>query len=138
MRLSKARREVVTALMKDTIFEAAGSVLQQHGVGGITMDRVATTAGLAKGSLYNYFEDKDALLTFVYGRLVEPFLEAIEEIAQGGLPAPEKLEQILRIALERSDKHKAIIRLLAETSQEHLEIKKRNRPRFSAGSHVDF
>ena len=29
MRLSKARKEFVTAMMKDTIFEAAGSVLER-------------------------------------------------------------------------------------------------------------
>ena len=130
MRLSKARKEFVTAMMKDTIFEAAGSVLQEHGVGGITMDRVATTAGLAKGSLYNYFEDKDDLLRFVYARLVEPFLQEIEEIGRGPLAALQKLDRILHMALERSEKHRMIIRLLAETGQDRHEIKKRTRPRF--------
>jgi AcrR family transcriptional regulator len=130
MRLSKARKKFVTAMMKDTIFEAAGSVLQEHGVTGITMDRVATTAGLAKGSLYNYFESKDDLLRFVYARMVDPFFQAIEEIAQAELPAPRKLDRILCTASERGDQHKAIIRLLAETGQEHYEIRKRTRPRF--------
>jgi AcrR family transcriptional regulator len=129
MRLSKARREFVTAMMKDTIFEAADSVLEQHGVGGITMDRVATTAGLATGSLYNYFQDKDDLLQFIYARLVEPFFQAIEEIAAGNLPAPRKLEKILRTALEHSAKHKGVIRLLAETDQDH-KVRKSTRPRF--------
>ncbi len=128
MRLSKARKELVTAMMKDTIFEAAGSVLEQHGVHGITMDRVANVAGMAKGSLYNYFHDKDDLLQFIYARLVEPFFQAIEEIAADQLPAPKKLEKILRTALERSGRHKAIIRLLMETGQEH-EVRKSMRPR---------
>ena len=128
MRLSKARKEYVTAMMKDTIFEAAGSVLEEHGVHGITMDRVANVAGLAKGSLYNYFHDKDDLLQFIYARLVEPFLQTIEEIAAEQSSAPEKLEKILRTALESSDKHKAAIRLLMETDQEH-EVRKSVRPR---------
>jgi AcrR family transcriptional regulator len=130
MRLSKARREFVTTMMKDTIFEAADSVLQEHGVNGITMDRVATTAGLAKGSLYNYFADKDDLLQFIYTRLVEPFCQTMEEIADGALPAPRKLEKILGMALERSDKHKGVIQLLAEMGPEHHEIKQGIRPRF--------
>ena len=95
MRLSKAKREVVSAVRKDTIVGAAGSVLEEHGVDGMTMDRVAAVAGLAKGSLYNYFEDKDDLLRFVYARLIEPFLLSIEEIAHGELAAPEKLERIV-------------------------------------------
>ncbi|MEN6459545.1 MAG: TetR/AcrR family transcriptional regulator [Thermoguttaceae bacterium] len=130
MRLSKARKEFVTAMMKDAIYKAAGSVLQEHGVNGVTMDRVATTAGLAKGSLYNYFEDKDTLLGFVCDRLVEPFFEAIEEIGQSELPASQKLAKILRTSLQYSDEHKAIIRLLAETRREQHEIRRRTRPRF--------
>ena len=129
MRLSKARREFVTAMMKDTIFEAADSVLERHGVKGITMDRVATTAGLATGSLYNYFQDKDDLLQFIFARLVEPFFLAIEEIVAGDLPAPRKLEKILRTALDRSAQHKGVIRLLAETDQDH-KVRKSTRPRF--------
>ena len=130
MRLSKARNEFVTAMMKDTIFEAADSVLQQHGVGGITMDRVATTAGLAKASLYNYFEDKDDLLRFVYARLVEPFFPAMEDIAYGDLPAPRKLEKMLGMALEHSEKHKGVIRLLAELGQETQRDQERYSPAF--------
>ena len=101
MRMSKARKACVSAMMKDTIFEAATSVLEQHGVGGMTMDRVATTAELGTASLYTYFRDKDELLQFIYARLVDPFFQAIEEIVNADLPSPQKLERILRAALER-------------------------------------
>jgi AcrR family transcriptional regulator len=129
MRLSKTRREFVTSMMKDSIFEAAGSVLLEHGAGGLTMDRVAATAGLAKGSLYNYFEDKNELMRFFYSRLIDPFLQKIEEIAQSDVPTPRKLESILRMALDRSNKHKAIIRLLIDSNPEFYEAKIRTRPR---------
>ncbi len=128
MRLSKARKACVTAMMKDTIFEAASSVLEQHGASGLTMDRVATTAELATASLYNYFHDKDDLLRFIYARLVEPFFLAIEEIAGADLPAPQKLERILRTALEHSHQHKGLIRLLVESNQES-HVRRSARPR---------
>jgi AcrR family transcriptional regulator len=128
MRLSKARKACVTAMMKDTIFEAANSVLEQHGTGGLTMDRVATTAELATASLYNYFDDKDDLLRFIYARLVEPFFLALEEIVGAGLPAPQKLERILRTALEHSHQHKGLIRLLVESNQES-HVRRIARPR---------
>ncbi len=118
MRLSKARKEFVTAMMKDTIFEAAGSVLAQYGASGITMDRVATTAGLATGSLYNYFEDKSDLLRFIFARIVEPLLQAIEEVVKADVPAPQKLEQIVRAAVDHGVTHKGLIRVLASSDQE--------------------
>ena len=128
MRLSKARKEIVTAMMKDTIVEAAGSVLEQHGVGGMTMDRVATTAGLTAGSLYNYFRNKEELLQFIFDRLTDPLLQSFEETLKSDLPAPQKLEAILRTVLERSSQDKGLIRLLAESGQDR-HIKRTVRPR---------
>jgi AcrR family transcriptional regulator len=128
MRLSKARKEAVTAVIKDTIFEAASSLLEQHGVGGLTMDRVATTAGLATGSLYNYFQDKDDLLRFFYLRVVEPLFQAIEEGADADVPAPQKLEQIVRAAVDHGVTHKGLIRLLVSSAQES-EVRRTARAR---------
>jgi AcrR family transcriptional regulator len=128
MRLSKARKACVTAMMKDTIFEAASSVFEQLGTSGLTMDRVATRVGLATGSLYNYFEDKNELLRFFYARLVEPCFQAIEETADMELPAPQKLEKILRTAWEHAIQNKGLIRLLAGVDQGN-QIRKDLRPR---------
>lgn len=128
MRLSKARKDIVTAMMKDSIFEAAVSVFEQHGVGGMTMERVAATAGLAAGSLYNYFRSKNDLLQFVYARLVEPYVEALEAIVESRTPAPQKLEEILRSTLKRSTQQKGLIALMAESDQQ-CQMKRQVRPR---------
>jgi AcrR family transcriptional regulator len=128
MRLSKARKEIVTSVMKDTIFDAADSVLERHGVGGMTMDRVAATAGMTAGSLYNYFRNKDELLQCVYARLVEPFIQLLEEVAATDLTAPQKLEKIIHQGLERSFQQRCFIRLLAESEQESY-VRREVRPR---------
>jgi AcrR family transcriptional regulator len=128
MRLSKARKEIVNAVMKDTIVEAAGSVLEEHGVDGMTMDRVATTAGLTAGSLYNYFRNKDDLVRFICERLVEPFFQMLEEIAATDMPAPKKLEKIVFSGLERGSRDGALIRLLRDSGRE-TEIRLKARPR---------
>ncbi len=129
MRLSKARRKCVTAMMRDTIFEAASSVVDKHGTAGLTMDRVASTVGLATGSLYNYFEGKNDLLQFFYTRLVEPFFQPIEEIARAELLAPQKLEKILHAAWEHAVKYKGLIRLFVAGDQ-RAAIRRDTRPRF--------
>ncbi len=128
MRLSKARKECVTAMMRDTIFEAASSVVDKHGTAGLTMDRVASTVGLATGSLYNYFDGKSDLLQFFYTRLVEPFFQPIEEIARTELSAPQKLERILHAAWEHAVKYKGLIRLFVAGDQ-RAAIRRDTRPR---------
>jgi AcrR family transcriptional regulator len=113
-RLSKARKELLTAMMKDAIFEAAVSVLSEHGVNGMTMDRVAAAAKLAKGSLYNYFRNKNDLIHFIYRRIVDPLSQAIEEIVQDDLPAIEKLEKTLATLYEHFVKQGGIYGLLVK------------------------
>jgi AcrR family transcriptional regulator len=127
-RLSKARKEMLTTMMKESIFEAATSVMSEHGVDGTTMNRVAEAAEMAKSSLYDYFPSKDELLEFVSERLEAPFLQAIEETVRTSLPAPRKLERLLRIAFETGTKHKSIVRLLMHTGQDY-RVKQRTRPR---------
>ena len=127
-RLRKARKEMLTAMMKESIFEAATLVLSEHGVQGTTMNRVAEAADLAKSSLYDYFPSKDELLEFVCDRMITPFLQAVEETLHLEMPAPQKLERIVRIAFETGAKHKAILRLLVYSDQEY-QVRRRARPR---------
>jgi AcrR family transcriptional regulator len=126
-RLSKARKAMLTTMMKESIFEAATSVLCAHGVDGTTMNRVAEAAELAKSSLYDYFSSREELLEFVSDRLVTPFMQFVAETVRADLPAPKKLERVLRIAFEDSIKHQAILRLLADSDQD-WQLRKRTRP----------
>jgi TetR/AcrR family transcriptional regulator, cholesterol catabolism regulator len=127
-RLSKARKAMLDSMMKETIFEAATSVLCQHGVVGTTMNRVAEAANLAKSSLYDYFDSKEELLHFFSSRIVEPCCQAYETIAKMDISAPQKLEQILRTAWEHAVKHKCLIRLIDGAGQGD-EVRKNIRPR---------
>ncbi|MEN6556676.1 MAG: TetR/AcrR family transcriptional regulator [Thermoguttaceae bacterium] len=128
MRLSETRKACVTAMMRDAIFEAAGSVVERYGTRGLTMDRVATGVGLTAGSLYTYFNSKDELLRFLHDRLVEPFLDAIEAIAGERTSALRKLKSIFRTALDRAVQRRAVIRLLADAECGD-ELRKNVRPR---------
>jgi AcrR family transcriptional regulator len=115
-------------MMKESICEAATSVLSEHGVDGITMNRVAEAADLAKSSLYDIFpKGKEELLEFVVDRMFIPFMQAVNEVLRADLPAQRKLEKVLRIALETGSKHKGILRLLAHVDREQ-DVKKRTRP----------
>jgi len=49
-------------MSKDRIFSAAKAVLEQEGIEGLSMRRIAQESGMSPMSLYRHFADKDALL----------------------------------------------------------------------------
>lgn len=118
-RLSKARKELLTTLMKDSIFEATTSVLSEHGVDGTTMNRVAEAADLAKSSLYDYFQNKGQLLAFVAERIMAPIAERIDEVAHADMPATEKLGEVIRAALVGVERHRELLVLLVQDKLHH-------------------
>lgn len=106
--LAQRRKEVLDFVMREAVFQGAVAVLTQHGLRGATMDRVAAAAGMAKGSLYNYFRNKQELLEFVHQRAIAPLQQAAQEILDGQASAAAKLESICRLWREHLGTHRAV------------------------------
>ena len=49
-------------MSRDRIFDAAKAILQQEGLAGLTMRKVAGRSGLSPMAIYRHFADKDALI----------------------------------------------------------------------------
>ena len=63
----------------DSILDAAARLLERDGYAALTTNHVARAAGVAIGSLYEYFASKDAIVAEVVRRTVR---EVASEIAQ--------------------------------------------------------
>jgi len=100
--------------MKEALFEATVSVLNEHGVEGLTMERVAAAAGVAKGSLYRYFRSKRDLLEFVFTKTLDPIFQNMEKIAASSRSAVEKLREQLHMLFEHVARYAQLHRLLFE------------------------
>jgi AcrR family transcriptional regulator len=64
------------------ILEAAARILEAHGFEGFNTNAVAERAGVSIGSLYQYFPNKDALLSGLIERECLPLLANAELIAR--------------------------------------------------------
>lgn len=111
-RLTAVRKQALDQMMKQAIFEAAVAVLTEHGVEGLTMDRVALAANMAKGSLYRYFSSKKDLVEFVYANVIDPIHQHLRGIVATEQPAIEKLATHLYKVLEHVAKHVRVFKLL--------------------------
>lgn len=62
------------------IFKASLKLIGSDGIAGLTMARIAREAGMATGTLYIYFQNKEELMNELYHKLEK---EAIERFLRG-------------------------------------------------------
>ena len=118
-KLTEIRKQALDGMMKEAIFQATIAALSEHGVDGLTMDRVASEAGVAKGSLYRYFSSKRDLLEFVYAKLIDPIFQHMEQTTANNQPAIEKVSELLHCMLEHVGRYAQVLKLLFEDEAAH-------------------
>ena len=95
-----ARRERERTARREAILDAAQELIAEEGYYGMRMDSVAEAVELSKGTLYLYFENKDALCAAVATRLLDALIPSIEN-ARSKMPPPD-LEATRQTASERT------------------------------------
>ncbi|MBW2295214.1 MAG: TetR/AcrR family transcriptional regulator [Deltaproteobacteria bacterium] len=77
----------------DVVIEAAARVLLREGYARASTNRIAETAGVSVGTIYQYFADKDEIFDALLQREANRVVEALASV----VPDPElSLEQTLR------------------------------------------
>lgn len=84
----------------EAIVEAAAHILIKHGYDAFTTNRVAEKAGVSIGSLYQYFPNKDALLSELMRRHVAEIERGVEEMAELARTAP--LAEVVRVGIQQN------------------------------------
>jgi len=93
---TRARREREKEERRQSILRAARAAFFEHGFHRATMDNVAERAEVSKGTVYLYFESKEAILARL---LLEGLDELIEELEQAyaadeSIRADERLRRL--------------------------------------------
>jgi AcrR family transcriptional regulator len=97
---------------RQSIQEAVIRLMSREGLAAVTMERVAHEAGIAKGTVYLHYRDKQALLEAVKESALSPMLARIDE-ALAGNPAPDvKLEAFASRYLAYFDERRDLFRIL--------------------------
>lgn len=78
------------------LLDAAASVLVEKGASAMTVGEVAERAGLAKGTVYLYFETKEDLVTGLQARYTAALVEGARAMVDGEGPHLARLETFLR------------------------------------------
>src|SRR6476646_3033638 len=90
---------------RDKILKAAGSVLEQHGFAGTSIEAIAKEAGVDRATIYYYFADKGAIFReAIHGGLAE-MVAALEEVAASGESPAVRLRNSMRVVMRAFEKH---------------------------------
>jgi AcrR family transcriptional regulator len=110
----RKRRSLSPEARRAAILSAALEEFTARGYEGARLDDVAKRAGIAKGTIYLYFTDKEALFQELVRSMVHPVLGTLEKLREVDIPARVLVETLLATFVREvyGTRRKDIIRLI--------------------------
>ncbi|QUG42285.1 TetR/AcrR family transcriptional regulator [Psychrobacillus sp. INOP01] len=108
------------------IIDAAIIVIAENGYHQSQVSKIAKQAGVADGTIYLYFKNKEEILVSVFEEKMEIFAENLKEIIQQDISSSEKLYKMIEnhFMVLSSDHHLATVTQL-ELRQANLALRLR-------------
>ncbi len=109
-------RDRLRSEARATILAAAEEVFAKDGIGRAKMESIASRAGVGVGTLYNYFEDREALLASLVGERRAELLRKLDGAVAAGrrLPFEEALLSFLRTLFSHWTDHRELLRVILQ------------------------
>lgn len=108
------RRDHNAMLRRNAIIDAALDEFAQKGFAAARMEDIAKRAGVAKGTIYLNFNDKEALFEAIVNQEIRPNIDALASIVAGGGSLRDFLDKTLLPLLKdlARTRRGAVLRLL--------------------------
>lgn len=92
---AQGKREANSAARREAILNAALEEFSARGFEATRLDDVAKRANVAKGTIYLYFRDKEALFQELIRTMLTPFVGTIEAMGAADVPVAMLAERIV-------------------------------------------
>jgi AcrR family transcriptional regulator len=112
-------------LKRERILASGLSLFANAPYQSVTMDSVAAAAGVAKGTLYLYFESKEDLYLGILSDGLETIARNYQASVNPAASVPDRLRRAIEVTLEFYDQRRDLLRLMA--SEEPRMAEARNR-----------
>ncbi len=108
------KREEKSAARREAILAAALDEFSARGFAAARLDDVAKRAGVAKGTIYLHFRDKEALFQEIVRSLMGPFVGTVEQAFLANIPLRTLADQVVELFVREvfGTRRKDIIRLM--------------------------
>jgi len=102
----KTKKDIVQEFRKSELLDAARSVFSRKGFHDATIDDVAREAGVAKGTVYLYFESKQEIYLAALRDGIETLIQEMRAEAAKAGPADVRLKGLIGVKVAFFDKHR--------------------------------
>lgn len=93
-----AKVQARTLKTRARLIEAARDIISTSGYEALRVEEVVLRAGVAKGTFFSHFRDKDALMDQLIGAKIDSFLDEIET-----LPSPQTIDELVDALLPMAE-----------------------------------
>lgn len=111
---ASAARKARSVDRRDAILAAALDEFASRGFEAARLDDVARRAGVAKGTIYLYFRDKESLFQELVRTMLTPLIGTIEALGQADVPLPMLADRIADLFVREvyETRRKDVVRLM--------------------------
>ena len=107
---------------KNKIFEVAGRLFKEKGFESTSIDEITEEAGIGKGTFFNYFPTKEALLLYFGEQRDELIYSSIENELGISCSTRDKIKNLLAFLAENYEKDKELTKLLVFEHIKHIRF----------------
>jgi AcrR family transcriptional regulator len=113
----RTKEDVVGEFRKQSICEAAMRVVSRKGITNVTVQDIADEAGVAKGTVYIYFNSREEILATTMDLAIEALLEKLSVACKTCRDFREILEQRVRTQLQHFEENRDFFRMYLAMSE---------------------
>jgi AcrR family transcriptional regulator len=106
-----SKEEIVEEFRTQSILEAALRVVARKGMAGATMAEIALEAGIAKGTIYLYFRNREDLLDRASEFALSQLLAELEDVLAAKRPFAEQIRILVRKKFDFFQRHLEFFRV---------------------------
>jgi AcrR family transcriptional regulator len=115
VRIKTEVREQVMGQTRQTLLDAAAEEFARQGYDQANINTISTKAGFAKGTIYNYFPSKQALLLALIDAIAQEHLESLQSAVLAIDDPAGRLERFFQAGFEYVSSHMHRARVMFNT-----------------------